>query len=425
MKLIFLNRFAYPDYSATSQILCDLAFDLANCEGKVHIVTSRQTYENPHANLPAEEVANGVNFHRVSSTAFGRTGLVGRLLDYLSFYFSMHQAIRRLAQPGDILIAMTDPPLISIMATAFASHAYVVTWLQDIYPEIAIALRVPLMRGLGQPIRWLRDRSLRASAMTVLVGEGMRKALLRRKIPAAVLRTIPNWTDDEDIVPLAPGDNPLRREWGLTDKFVVGYSGNLGRAHEYRTVLEAAARCREHPQLVFLFIGGGHGLSELQREVSARQLEHAFRFMPYQPRDMLKYSMSVPDVHWISLKPELEGYIVPSKFYSAAAAGRPIVAIGAVDGELGQLIQQHGCGAVYSTGDAERLSKFLLGLRANPHLGRVMGERARVMLETKFSRTQALQRWRELIQEIKNKAESAPAGAVRPMSAGGATSISS
>ena len=52
-------------------------------------------------------------------------------------------------------------------------------------------------------------------------------------------------------------------------------------------------------------------------------------FKPYQPKEHLKYSLTLPDVHLVSLKPALEGLIVPSKFYSAIAAGRPVIFIGA------------------------------------------------------------------------------------------------
>jgi hypothetical protein len=43
-------------------------------------------------------------------------------------------------------------------------------------------------------------------------------------------------------VVLGAAANPLRREWGLDGKFIVCYSGNMGRAHEFDTILGAAER---------------------------------------------------------------------------------------------------------------------------------------------------------------------------------------
>ena len=132
---------------------------------------------------------------------------------------------------------------------------------------------------------------------------------------------IHNWSDDQSVHPVAPVGDPLRADWGLQGKFVVGYSGYLGRAHEYDTLLAAAQLLKDNTDVVFLFIGGGHQHETMKQEIQRRGLERSFQFRPYQPADVLSYSLSAPDVHWISLKPEMEGLIVPSKFYGVAAAG--------------------------------------------------------------------------------------------------------
>jgi glycosyltransferase involved in cell wall biosynthesis len=76
-------------------------------------------------------------------------------------------------------------------------------------------------------------------------------------VPAARVHVIANWCDDETIRPAAGTDNPLREAWHLSGKFVIGHSGNLGRAHDFETVLGAAERLRNEPRIVFLMIGGG------------------------------------------------------------------------------------------------------------------------------------------------------------------------
>ncbi|MGB8632084.1 MAG: glycosyltransferase, partial [Xanthobacteraceae bacterium] len=148
-RLIFINRFFCPDHSATSQILSDLAYHLASAGRDVHVVTSTQIYDDAKAALPISDIVNGVHVHRVPSTSFGRDGLLGRSIDYLSFYRSIWQCLTALARSDDMIVAKTDPPLTSIVAMAAArrKNARLVNWLQDIYPETAIELGVPLMRG--------------------------------------------------------------------------------------------------------------------------------------------------------------------------------------------------------------------------------------------------------------------------------------
>ena len=104
-RLIFINRFFFPDHSATSQILSDLAFHLAGTGREVHIVTSTQIYDEPKASLPDYEIIRNVRVHRVSSTQFGRAVLLGRSLDYLSFYWSVWHRLIAMAEQGDILVA--------------------------------------------------------------------------------------------------------------------------------------------------------------------------------------------------------------------------------------------------------------------------------------------------------------------------------
>ncbi len=402
-RIIFLNRFFYPDHSATSQILTDLAFHLAGCGIDVRVVTSQQRYDDPSAHLLETETIRTVAIHRISTTRFGRSALIGRGLDYLSFYTAACRSVFAWAEPGDVLVAKTDPPLLSVavMQAARRRGLHLVNWLQDLYPEVAAALDVPLIKGpLGRGLLRLRDASLRAAAANVVVGERMAEIVRARGIAPERVHVIPNWCNDEEIRPIVPADNPLREEWGLRDRFVVGYSGNLGRGHEFETVLAAAERLRDDQRLCFLFIGGGNKFAELAHSVHKRGLDDLFRFFGYQERGILRHSLGVPDVHLISLRPELEGLIVPSKLYGIAAAGRPIIAIAARDGEIAGLVQRHDCGIVVEPGEGELLADTLRCLRADPGRLAEMGRRARAMLDARFTRQNAFQCWRSLIEEL-------------------------
>jgi glycosyltransferase involved in cell wall biosynthesis len=407
-RLIFVNRYFFPDHSATSQILSDLAFQLAKRGKEVHVITSRQLYDDHKARLTAEEIVRGVHVHRIPTTRFGRSTLLGRGLDYLSFYASMWRSTRALARRNDILIAKTDPPLISVLAMLVARHrgARLVNWLQDIYPEVAMQLGVPFFKGrIGAFLCSLRNKSLHAAVANVVVGNLMGRKIASFGISAKRIHVIPNWCDDHNIFPIATADNPLRREWGLQEKFVVGYSGNLGRAHEYQTILAASERLKKYPHIIFLLVGGGHLFDELARSVKTRDLDQTYRFMPYQNQTNLNYALGVADVHWISLRPEVDGLIVPSKFYGIAAAGKPIIAITTKDGEIAQLVRDYNCGVVVEPGDAETLATAIVQLSLNAELLKAMGGRARTMLEAQFTREQAFERWRCIIDDVSRRGD--------------------
>jgi glycosyltransferase involved in cell wall biosynthesis len=402
-RVIFLNRFFFPDYSATSQILSDLAFQLAETGRQILVITSRQLYADASVQLPEFEIVRGVTIHRLRTTRFGRSQLVGRALDYASFYAALWRTVNRLASAGDILVAKTDPPMLGALAMYAARRrkAHLVNWLQDLYPEVAAELGVPFMDGrIGRMLVRLRNESLKSASMNVAIGERMAANLHRIGVPEDRICVIPNWCADPTISPTSQSNNPLRHAWGLVGKFVVGYSGNLGRAHEFGTVLEAASLLRNEPGIMFLVVGGGHFIEAFSRRVQELNLGHQFRFLPYQDQAALNVSLGVPDLYWVSLKPELEGLIVPSKFYSIAAAGRPMVVIGDSNGELAMQVKCHRCGFVVAPRDATALAELLRHEARDPTNLAAMGQAARRMLDTHFSRHQALAKWDSLFERV-------------------------
>ena len=401
-SIIFLNRFFHPDHSATSQILGDLAFYLAEEGEPVHVIASRQRYNQPDANLAVTERTRSVQIHRVAATRFGRAWLIGRAIDYLSFYLSAGWTLVHLARREDVVVVKTDPPMLSIVVAAIARFKgfKVVNWLQDLYPEVAAELGVTLVRGrLGSALAVLRNRSLCAASLNVAIGEDMAKRLHAVGLPWENIEVIPNWTDNDSIVPIERAANLLRRQWSLDEKFVIAYSGNLGRAHDVETLLGAAEQLKPRTDIVFLFVGGGHGFVEINMEASRRGLSNLV-FKPYQPRENLSQSLGVGDVHWLSLKAGLDGLILPSKFYGIAAAGRPIVVIGSRDGEFSRLITQFDCGFHVGLGQSGDLAHGLVSLADNERRCREQGLNARRMLDDRFAKSLALERWHAVLRSV-------------------------
>jgi glycosyltransferase involved in cell wall biosynthesis len=220
----------------------------------------------------------------------------------------------------------------------------------------------------------------------------MKRYLISRGVPEDKLRVIHNWADGELIHPIRPENNGLRREWGLNGKFVVGYSGNMGRVHEFETVLRAIEVLRKDSGTAFLFIGGGAQREWLEVRVRERGLS-SVRFLPYQARDRLAESLSVPDVHLISLRPEVEGFVVPSKFYGIAAAGRPTIFVGGTDGEIADLVNESRCGIAVRAGDSEGLLAAISQLRDDVALREEYGRNARRIFGQRFDKHIALAAW--------------------------------
>ncbi len=408
-------------------MLTDLAFALARRDHRITVVTSRLRYDDPLARLPKEETVGGVKVIRVATTGFGRAGLLGRAVDYLTFYLSAARALLLNARRGDVIVAKTDPPLLSLVTTPVARlrGARAVNWLQDVYPEVATVLGVGRGRRRGLPLallRWWRNRALTKATLNIAIGERMAAMLGGIGVPRARIRVIPNWADGTLVRPLGADENALRRQWGFGDDVVIGYSGNLGRAHDAETILqamdltEAAAASQLEmakvansgtlvpaapPRISWLFVGGGAQFERLRAE-SRRRGHVSVQFRPYQPREQLTESLSTPDIHLISLRPELEGLIVPSKYYGIAAAGRPAVFIGASEGEIGRILTETETGSVVAEGDGAGLARAVWRLAGDPRLRDEMGRRARALFEARFDFGFAVDAWDDVIRSLRS-----------------------
>jgi len=399
-KIVFVNRYFYPDQSATSQLLTDLATALAQTGFEIQVICSRQRYDDASIRLAPRESFKAVVIHRVWTTRFGRGRLLGRALDYATFYALSALAMVRMLNRGDTLVAKTDPPLISVVALLAAKlkGAILINWLQDIFPEVASRLGLsPLPSALDAGLRRCRDLSLRRARANIVLGELMRDGLERAGIPADRIEIIENWSELPADRPKPAAQSELRVRLGLDQRFVVGYSGNLGRAHEYQTMLGAAELLKTDPHVVFLMIGGGIGMTQLEREVRDRGLSN-FRFLASQPRESLADSLAAADVHWVSLRPPLEGLIVPSKFYGILAAARPVIFIGDADGELARHICRCACGTTIGIGQSAQLAGLLSAWRSDPSLIERMGEAGARYYRERYSPRRAIEQWRVILK---------------------------
>jgi len=398
MKIVFFNRFFHPDTSATSQILSDLAFHLAERGHEVHAVASRVT--GAASDL---ETTRGVVIHRVATASAEPHSLAARGLAYLDFYRGARNAGRSIVGEGDIVVAKTDPPLLSAAIGPIAKRrgARVVAWLQDVFPEVAREYGVPGMGWpIGAAIARARDRSLAGADGIVAIGERMAGRIA--SIPGVSrerLHVIHNWADGDAIHPVDAAANPLRREWNLTDKFVVGYSGNLGRVHEFDTLLGAAAALKENDGIAFLFIGRGPRLAEVRARVEREGLRNV-RFEAHQPREALAQSLGVPDVHICILRPEFETLVHPSKLYGILAAGRPSIFVGDMQGEAAHILASTGSGLSVRHGDVEGLRSAIELLRNDAAKRREMGDAARRAFDAHYSMSHALDRWETLLASL-------------------------
>lgn len=399
MRILLVNQFFYPDLAATSQIMTDLAVDLAARGEEIDVVAGSGSYLGG-TQLPLEENHRGVRIHRVRGTSLGKASIPRRLADYATFFAAAAAKVIRQRDP-DLVITLSTPPLVALLGglARTVKRTRFIYWVQDLYPDVAVAFGVLGPRSPATlAFEALSRVSLRRADAVVAIGEVMGERLRAKGVAGRKLRVIHNWSD------AAIGDVPETQNWfldlhGLRGKFVVQYSGNMGRGHEFATLLNAAEKLRHRDDMAFVFIGDGAKRAEIERAVQTRHLTNV-KLLPYQRREDLPYSLGAASCSVISLSDGLEGLIVPSKLYGVLAAGKPALHFGSDSSEIARTLAETGAGQAIAHGDVEGTVRYLEELAADPDRARQMGAAGRKAFLERFDRTHATAAWHALCREV-------------------------
>jgi colanic acid biosynthesis glycosyl transferase WcaI len=375
VKLLLINQHYPPDPGATGRLTAQLAERLARNGHEVTVLTGRPTYEEAKG-LPAprEEVRGSVRVIRLPLLA-RRKGPIGRALHYLSFAVSLLAGGLFVPRPH-VIHAYSSTPIfggVAALLLARLKRCPLVYGVNDVYPEMAIALGVLREGPLARLGRGLETIAWRGAARLVLIGERLREVALARGIPAARLAIIPNWADANRIAPIER--SVFRREWGIEDdEFLVEYAGNFGRSQGLETVLEAARIVeRATSQVRFVFVGGGSAAEVEEWTAAVPRL----KVLPFQPEERLSEVLSAADLSLVPLRRGLGRYCVPSKIYSILASGRPVGAVVDRDNDVARIVEEIDCGFRVDPDDPESLAREILRLAGDPDRARRQGRKGR------------------------------------------------
>lgn len=394
-KVWVINQWLPPDLAPTA-VLCGELIAVLRDAGHPVVLVSRVRGAPDDA---ARDDHSGMHRIVIDHLREGPTGILAKLASWPRFAWRAWRALMDGLKPEDIVVVCSDPPLFYPLAIMAARRrgARVVHWSQDVYPDVVQRYwPSAAVRWLLAPLRAWRNRTLKQADCVVAISDGM--AGLMRDAGARA-EVIPNWARDERIGPRPLRDSALRRAHFRHEDFVVAYSGNLGRVHEFETLLTAADALRHQPHIKFLVVGSGPRKAEVQATVARLGLT-SFLFLPLQPEAQLADTLAAGDTHFVSLRPEFEGLVLPSKFYSVAAVARGVIFCGDARGEMARLVAEHRCGISVAVGEGVALAKVISNLAADPDRCQAFGRNARTMIDQHYSRAAALSKWRCLIESL-------------------------
>ncbi len=399
-----ISELYYPELTSTGYFLTGIAEGLAEvC--RVSVLCGQPSYWARGVRAPAHEMLHGVGVHRSWSTTLDKNNPLFKAVNLITISLSIFLSALFRFRRGDVVIAVTNPPLLPYLAclACRAKGGRFILLVHDVYPEILIRLGIVAPRSIPAILLDRLSRWLYSSAERVLVlGRDMRD-LVSPKMSSGrdhvVIAT--NWAQTESILPQPRHENKLLDTLKVSKKFVVQFWGNVGRPHCIEDLVDAAQLLAAEPEFQFLLICWGTKKAWVVSEKSSRGLENLIVLDPF-PREDTNQVQNACDVAINTLYSGMTGISVPSRTYNAMAAGKPLLAVCDSDSEIAIMVREEDIGWVIPPGRPDMIASALREAKADPERLRSMGERARMAAVTKYSSGQVLKVYRDLIEDLRS-----------------------
>ena len=397
--LLFVSNVFYPDSSATSQLCFGLLRRLT-VDLEVTVYCGFPTAARGDSlRVPASETVDGVLIKRCGSRADHKKSLFHRAWRYFSF-LSHVAMLLVFGNRFDHVLVVTNPPFVGQLLWLCSrirrfSYDYM---LHDIYPEgvIAIGSLAPNAFVSRTWKYWNRKAYLAAERIVVLGRDMIPLVSDGYDVPQERFRYIPHWSAVDITQPLPFEESSLSKRLGLENKFVIQYSGNMGLWHDMDTIVDAAARLQDRPDIHFLMIGGGRRRQQAENLAGEKSLTN-MSWHEFVPIEELRDSLSSCHAAIISLREGLEGVAVPCKLYGILASGRAILAQVPPESEVAFTVTENDCGVVVDL-SAESLEKAIRQMADHPESVRQQGDNSFAAYRAKYRVQQAELAFRDLWQ---------------------------
>ena len=401
-NITIVTQYFPPDQAATGQFIESLVKELTLSEGwKFTIHTGQPAYVKIKVPKKTTYQNKLIKINRSFLSNLIPSRYLGRIIN--SFLFCLYNLIKlTLTHNKDELIIFTsEPPFLSFLSYflfRIRKIKYILI-IYDLYPETLVNLKILNKNGFFTKL-WerLNQYSYQNANQIIVLSENMKTSINKKyKNINHKISIISSWDDPEKIYPIDKCNNWFIKEQNLQSKFVVLYSGNQGRLHDFKTIMEAGRLLKSEKDIVFLFIGNGNKHNYLINEVKNNDLINCI-FMNYQPKDHLLYTLNSADIAIITIAKNAEGIIAPSKLYGHLAAGTSIAAIAPSKSYLSNLVEEYKIGKSFKNGESIELANWINFLSKNKEVNNRYSESARSLLLKTASKKIIISKYKKILK---------------------------
>ena len=360
MRILFLNQYFPPDPAPTGILFREVADEFLRLGHEVDFVDAGQDYR-------------------------AAQGGGGRMKRELGALWRMLREGRARAR-AEVVVSGSSPPCLGVVADRVARKhgAAHIHWAMDLYPELAVELgEIGRSSFVAKLTGWAMRGVFRRAKSVIALDEDMASHFRAQRLDPVCIR--PWVTQRARAVVLREPEAP----WTWI------YSGNLGRAHEWETLLAAQALLEQRGvDARLLFQGGGPSWKVAQAKAEALGLRRC-EWQGYVEAEELPASLLRSEVLVATQLPAVRGLLWPSKLALMLTLPRPILFVGPTDGAIAAELRGYAHAGVFAPGDADGVARWIAAQRASRAVissGSISG--------AEQQRSAALAAWGELLQRL-------------------------
>lgn len=302
--------------------------------------------------------------HVIKTVKYDKSSTLKRLLTWVGAFVHLLWVVWSRGKHCH-LVLVSNPPL-NVFVPLFTRKKFSFI-VYDLYPDSLFSQGfVKRNSFLG---RWwmTKNKQIFAKADCVFtLSEDMKKAVAQY-VAEDKVKIVYNWAHNEHIRPIDKKENVFLTDLKLQDKFIVLYSGNMGMTHDIDVLVDVADRLKENEKIHFLFIGEGAKKAVVEEKVARYGLKNC-SVLPYQPLEVLPYSMGAADLAVVTTDAKQSGLSVPSKTYTYLATGAALLCLAEENTELARLTRERKIGRCFVSQDLGRIARYILQMVSDRRL---------------------------------------------------------
>lgn len=414
-KLLVYAHYFYPDVASTGQILTELCKGLVN-DFEITVICVVPSYSGKINDIYKEkriyyEIMGDIKIIRVRVSEFEKTRKISRVKNLLGYFFNSIIATLKLDKQ-DYIFSISQPPILGGVLGVigkFLKGGRFIYNIQDFNPEQTMAIGYSKNKLILNLAMCVDKLSCKAANKVIVVGRDMQETLKSRfknskDIPHNVF--INNWINEKEIYPLDEENHNVisfKDKYSLRNEFIIMYSGNIGLYYDLENLIKVIGKFKNEKDVIFAFVGDG----SVKNKIEEYSLENSFnnvKFIPYQKKKELIYSLNSADVHLVVNASGIKGISVPSKLYGVMAVGKPVLGILDKGSEGRLIIEECNCGICVEPGNYDDIENTIKYILKNKDKFKFLGMNGRKYLEQNMTKEKAINKYKNSIlqhEEIK------------------------